>query len=217
MRTSRDDELIFYWCAFRVLYLFFCWLVESRIKLKNIKFSGPKSRIRNIDIDLFDCDVSFGQSSNSICFDAEYLMRSLVQSRSKIESFSFENIDWLSVGEYDKSWSRKVENILIRFQEQKAMLPNKEKVAEELSVTVRRLGKVLVNEQESFQKIKTRVRKALAMKLLTTTDLSITTIGYRVGYSETAAFTRSFGRWVNMTPSAFREASQMRGEYLLSL
>ena len=41
--------------------------------------------------------------------------------------------------------------------------------------------------------------------LLLETDLTLSSIGYKIGFSAPAAFTRSAIRWFGMTPSEFRE------------
>jgi AraC-like DNA-binding protein len=49
-----------------------------------------------------------------------------------------------------------------------------------------------------------RYRIRQACELLETTDLSIMQVALKVGFSESAHFTRTFQREVGMTPRAFR-------------
>ena len=44
-----------------------------------------------------------------------------------------------------------------------------------------------------------------AAKLLLETDLTLSSIGYKLGFSAPAAFTRSAIRWFDMTPSEYRQ------------
>ncbi len=53
-----------------------------------------------------------------------------------------------------------------------------------------------------------RYRIHLARELLETTDLSIMQVAFKVGFSESAHFTRTFQREVGMTPRAFRYAKR---------
>ncbi|MEU4445542.1 AraC family transcriptional regulator [Actinosynnema sp. NPDC050801] len=64
----------------------------------------------------------------------------------------------------------------------------------------------------------TAVRMAVAKRLLTETDLSVTAIRDRVGYTSLGTFTTRFSRLVGVSPSAYRRAvAQVGGRRISSL
>jgi len=68
-------------------------------------------------------------------------------------------------------------------------------------VTVRRR---LKNEDTSFRVLLQRRRIAISKRLLIETKMNILEVAQKVGYSETASFTRAFQKETGKTPSKFR-------------
>ncbi|GAB3036780.1 transcriptional regulator [Mycobacterium bourgelatii] len=85
-------------------------------------------------------------------------------------------------------------------------LPSMQTVADELHVDPRTLRRRLVSEGTSFRALLEEVRRKLAIELLAQ-DASVEEIAKRLGYAETANFTRAFTRWEGMAPSHFRKLS----------
>jgi AraC-like DNA-binding protein len=64
----------------------------------------------------------------------------------------------------------------------------------------RRLGE----EGTTFRQVLAGTRLQLAEALLADGDLPVTAVALRLGFSETAAFSRAFRRWTGESPSARR-------------
>ncbi|MCZ4289024.1 helix-turn-helix transcriptional regulator [Hoeflea alexandrii] len=77
--------------------------------------------------------------------------------------------------------------------------------AERLGMSPRTLQRRLTDAGTSMQSIVDDCRKEMAERLLLETNLTLSSIGYKIGFSAPAAFTRSAIRWFGMTPSEFRE------------
>ena len=77
--------------------------------------------------------------------------------------------------------------------------------AERLGMGARTLQRRLTEAGTSMQAIVDECRKEMAGRLLLETDLTLSSIGYKLGFSAPAAFTRSAIRWYGMTPSEFRQ------------
>jgi AraC-like DNA-binding protein len=77
--------------------------------------------------------------------------------------------------------------------------------AEKLGMSARTLQRRLTDAGTSMQTIVDECRKEMAERLLLETDLTLSSIGYKIGFSAPAAFTRSAIRWFGVTPSEFRE------------
>ncbi|MFT3924813.1 MAG: AraC family transcriptional regulator ligand-binding domain-containing protein [Myxococcales bacterium] len=84
------------------------------------------------------------------------------------------------------------------------------RIAKKLEMSRRTLNRRLEQEQTSFRILLDEVRKQLALRYLSTRDLSIPDIALLTGFSEAAAFHRAFKRWTDQTPSEYRRAHRGR-------
>ncbi|MCC6559404.1 MAG: AraC family transcriptional regulator [Polyangiaceae bacterium] len=76
--------------------------------------------------------------------------------------------------------------------------------ARALSVSTRTLKRRLAEQGTTFSALLDEQRRQEALLLLDDARLSIDEIAARVGYSDTANFTRAFRRWTGVTPAAHR-------------
>lgn len=82
-------------------------------------------------------------------------------------------------------------------------LPSMADIAAELCITERTLHRRLAAEHTSYRALVDEVRATLAAALLES-GLTVEETARQLGYSETAAFTRAFGRWTGTPPSRHR-------------
>ncbi|MGI9293962.1 MAG: AraC family transcriptional regulator [Pseudomonadales bacterium] len=83
-----------------------------------------------------------------------------------------------------------------------------EAVSDLFKVTPRALQHRLQREFTSFHEIVENVRKKTAVSCLRTSSMDLTNIALLLGYSDSSAFSRSFRRWYNQTPSQWRRSNQ---------
>jgi len=82
--------------------------------------------------------------------------------------------------------------------------PTLEQMAETEHVSPRTLIRHLREEGVTYQYLLDHVREELACWLLVQTPLSVEAIAERLGYQDTSNFSRTFRRWLGVTPRAFR-------------
>lgn len=82
-------------------------------------------------------------------------------------------------------------------------IPSMATVAKDLSITERTLHRRLAAEGTSYRVLLDEVRAALSAELLKS-GLSVGETAYRLGYTETAAFTRAHVRWNGHPPSRYK-------------
>ncbi len=87
--------------------------------------------------------------------------------------------------------------------------PGAADVATSLSVSERTLHRRLARRGSSFGEILNNVRLRRARELLEDSSLTIEAIGERLGYAETASFSRFFRRMTSVSPSTYRKTSQV--------
>jgi AraC-like DNA-binding protein len=79
-----------------------------------------------------------------------------------------------------------------------------DQIAATLGLTARALQYRLDLHKTSYEAILVETRRRLAERYLRDTDLAITEISDRLGFSELSAFTRAAQRWFQMPPRAYR-------------
>lgn len=82
-----------------------------------------------------------------------------------------------------------------------------EEIGRSLGWSPRSLQRRLQEEGTSYQEILDDVRREAAESYLRGSGLSCSEVGYLLGFSEPAAFTRAFKRWRGTTPLEFRRTS----------
>lgn len=87
-----------------------------------------------------------------------------------------------------------------------ARLPDAAEVARRLAVSERTLRRRLAEEGTSVRTLVDEVRSALAEELLATGSLGVEQVARRLGYAETASFTRAFTRWNGVPPGTWTRA-----------
>ena len=83
---------------------------------------------------------------------------------------------------------------------------NIESVARSMATSVRSLQRRLAAARTTYQNILDATRSEVAGQYLVDRTLSVSEVGYLLGYSEPAAFHRAFKRWHGSTPQEFRLA-----------
>ncbi|NBD19666.1 helix-turn-helix domain-containing protein [Aquabacterium fontiphilum] len=86
--------------------------------------------------------------------------------------------------------------------------PRLDELAEREHVSPRTLIRKLREEGLTYQQLLDRVREDLACWWLLHSDSSVDAIADRLGYQDTSNFSRTFRRWVGMTPSDFRRSAR---------
>jgi len=86
-------------------------------------------------------------------------------------------------------------------------LPGLGEIAAAQSISPRTLIRRLKRVNTSYNAILEDVRKTLAVDYLLRSDMSITGIGYRLGYQDPSNFGRAFRAWFGTSPGRFRDHS----------
>ncbi len=79
-------------------------------------------------------------------------------------------------------------------------------VAEAMRMSARTLQRRLESEGASFSEIVDGVRGRLARRWLADPRGSLTEVGFALGFSDLAAFSRAFKRWTGKPPGAWRRS-----------
>lgn len=78
-------------------------------------------------------------------------------------------------------------------------------IAADLNMSPRTLRRRLKLEGTCLQNLVDEIREKLALRYLTETELSITQISSKLDFNDASYFSKSFRRWVGMSPKQYRE------------
>jgi AraC-like DNA-binding protein len=84
--------------------------------------------------------------------------------------------------------------------------PDLESVARALQTSTRSLRRGLQQMGTSFQELLDEQRRARAVRLVRSTELTFEEIAKQAGFSDVRSFRRAFKRWTGRTPNSFRVA-----------
>jgi AraC-like DNA-binding protein len=186
-------------------------LLSSLRNIEDIVESGDKPLAINLPFpeppdwsevsDSLPCPVNFSAQEASLAFSSTldqtplpranpHLYRSFVSIAEKLSRMLAEDI---SLGERVTRWLWACTPPLRRGE-----------IAAQLAMSERTLTRQLAAEKTSYAALLSRVQTERAKNFLRNPGLSVTEIGYRLGYSEPAAFSRAFSGWTGRSPLRWR-------------
>lgn len=155
----------------------------------------------------FGAPLKYGTPLNQAVFAHRDVTRPLVSADAALAGVVRRRLDKMlsQLPRSDESTAARVRRELIRhFAEGE---PTARLVGRELGMSERTLHRRLKDERTSFRGILDDVREEMATSLLRDRAVGIAEIAFILGYSEPAAFHRSFRRWTGQTPLTFRRAA----------
>lgn len=150
----------------------------------------------------FRVPVTFDAPYCEICIDPSLVDISLLGGNREIVS-EHDKILQSYLAELDmEDIENRVSKIILQ------ILPSenctKQHVAAELAMSTSLLQQKLAKKHTTFQQLLNKVRKSLAMDYMEQSRVSITEMGFLLGFSDTSSFTRAFRRWTGKSPRDYR-------------
>jgi AraC-like DNA-binding protein len=201
------DRDIFVWFRFVWIFQLFSWLTGRPLRLRGVQVRASR-QVQPNGFDrfaLFGCPIRYEAPFDALFYERSTLSAPLIhRTLAELQEYNASNPDWFAMPSGRLTWRAQTEHALLDLQRSEIWSAPIGAIAERLRSQPRRLRRALAREGESFQQIRTRLRGELAAAYLLVTDLPITSVGYRVGFSEPGSFTRNFIDWAGMTPSEYR-------------
>ena len=188
------------------LHQFLNWLTDSYIPLDGVMLNG-KAKI-NLEKyrAIFDCTISFDAERDALMFNKALLTRKIKQSSDTLDDFlSIAPSFMIAERESDASEKTIASIVDSLFQNNTEHLPTLPQCAQLLNISERTLKRRLQESGQSFQQLKDNFRKRMASSYLINTDLSNSEIALLIGFCDTRQFYKTFRKWYNMTPKAYRD------------
>lgn len=180
------------------------WLVGHQIPVMQACMQSHRQDERYRESEpFFEAPARYGAGFTGLAFDARWLRRPVVPQPERVQEFlRSAPADLFRCQNFTPSTVDRVRAQLRLLPHQR--LPSIEQVAHDLGLSPRSLHRRLKIEGVTFQSFKDTVRRDKTMTWLRETDLSISAIGDRLGYSDPSAFHRSFKRWTGISPTEYR-------------
>ena len=190
-------------CIFSACITILGKLTNEEIRPIEVKFSHSPPPVTDEYERIFKAPVIFNASINALVYDKKLLTFPIPQPNTELlHIFEEHAARILNEIKKDKPFSRKVSSLLLRNKWQQ--LPTIEKIAGELSMSVRNLQKKLAKEETSYRVVFNNVYHKKALTILEDDELTVAEVSYLLGFSEPSAFHRSFKRWAGQTPQEYR-------------
>ncbi len=186
-----------------------CWMADSRIAIQAAALDYPPPSYANEYRYVFlGAPFQFNQPYSSIRFTRHSLAQPIVRSKAELNSFlRAVPLTLLTPTSNTIDLATKLRQWMENQLKRNASMPDINSAAESQSLHPQSLRRKLKLEGTSFQNVKMEIRRDLAINLITSSDMSIEEIAYRVDFSEPSAFIRAFRTWTGLTPLAYKKLS----------
>lgn len=186
-----------------IAHRFPSWLIGSKIPLAEVHLNFPRPEHADEYRLLFPAPIRYEQPYNALVFPTQILDAPVVQTRETLKDHLEQlPLEWFTRQHYYSTYTRVVLDQLTDSGELNNL--QIEDIAEALNMTSRTLRRKLADEKTSFQDIKQSARRDIAIHLLSLRKIPVSQIALRLGYSDTASFSRAFKAWTGVTPNSYK-------------
>jgi AraC-like DNA-binding protein len=170
--------------------------LEVRFKHPDMGCSRPYERF-------FRCPIRYDCIASTLLFDRAEIERPLPAANRELARYNDRLLtNFLNKLHRDDLVGR-VKTAIV--DELPSGTPSDESIADAVHMSARTLQRRLAAEGTSYSKLLDTVRQELAEQYISDPALSLSEIGFLLGFSEPSGFSRAFRRWTGITPTAARE------------
>lgn len=172
-------------------------LCGPEFRLRQVSFVFPRPHSTALFRSFFDAPLHFDAARNALAFDARWFARPIQSADAYLHAMLADDVrrEFDRLGQPADEAIRRVVRSLVaggRFSADEA--------AAAFGVTRRTLARRLRERGTTFQALLDDARYAEAQRMLQSAALPVTEIASRLGYADTATFTRAFRRWSATSP-----------------
>lgn len=203
--SHPQPQNFLYEMLMRVVWRLVAWLHGGRLIPLRFDFSFPRPHYADIYREIFPGLLVFDQTSSTIWFDRAQTEQSIHRTPNDLERFlqgSPGNVilPWLG----ERATSTRAYSLL---RLACPHWPDLNTAARSLHLAPSTLQRHLAQEGTSFQALKDKLRRDLAITLLSTTDKPLSAIAIELGFSDSATFQRAFKGWTGSSAGHYRKCS----------
>lgn len=171
---------------------------------KRVLFEHPEPEDTSEHRRLFCAPVEFGAAVNRLVIGGAVLERPVRSAQARLFVVIEDHLRRaVAAHAHQTDLLAEVSAIVIR--DLANGVPSIDDVAARLAMTKRTLQRRLKDNGVGYAELVEKVRHRLAVEYVSGTRLSLTEIGFLLGYSHPSAFSRAFRKWTGTTPHEYRE------------
>lgn len=183
-------------------------ITGKEIKLRSVTFQHDAPENRREHDRILGSSALFGQVETTIVFDRKDLETPIaMHNPGLLELFEQHAKNLIDLANSENYYTRKVNALILKWLADGT--PGIDRVAKELSLSVRSLQTKLNEEGVTFRKLLENIRKELSTGYLKDRHFSIDDITYLLGFSEPSIFRKTFKKWTGVTPGYYRRGSSI--------
>ncbi len=174
--------------------------------IDHVELLRPKPNNSNKWQQYFKAPIEFSAKQNCLWFKRSSLIRSRVMGDAKLAVFNETVVKEYITHMNSSLVQLKVKSIIVTMLEKGE--PNIQAIANQLHMSERSLRRRLNEENVNYRDLLQETRMELAKDYLLQTQLPITTISLRLGFTDNSNFSRAFSRRFKMSPTQFRAVNK---------
>ncbi|MEM1414051.1 MAG: AraC family transcriptional regulator ligand-binding domain-containing protein [Myxococcota bacterium] len=195
--------------ALVLTHRFVGWLGGTRVPINRVELSYPRpAHARTYGLLFQRAALVFDAAECRLEMPREVLERSVKRSEAQAMQYALRApLDAFLPEQGVDGVALRVASVLERRLRERGAAPEMGAVAAELGWTPRALRRRLAHEGQAFRAIRSLARRDAAIRLLTTTDLSVEDVAFQVGFTSASPFVRAFRSWTGLPPGAYRRSA----------
>lgn len=206
VRPGAAGHVFLHQFMLRSLWRLFDWLVGGDLVIVRFDFAFPAPPHADGYGELFNGPVGFGMPVSAFWVERRQLEAPVRVGEAALANFLTDPQTRFVVPR--SSRGNLSERVLAHLHQTRPAWPDLEATAEVLCMSSASLQRNLAREGTSFQALKDRLRRDMAIHYLNTTSLSLAEVGYKLGFSESAGFQRAFKSWTGTAPGTYRRGEK---------
>jgi AraC-like DNA-binding protein len=155
---------------------------------------------------IFSGVVNFGASENSLKFPAAQLNENIKTANACVAETMEQHLEQ----ELELSQQPNLVRAINEVFKNSTIMPDAKEVAAQLFISERTMRRQLAKVGHNFQSMLEDYRTDLACKMLANTNISLTEITGRLGFTDSSNFSKAFKRSVGQSPMTYRKKNSRK-------
>lgn len=190
----------------RVFWRLLAWLVGGRLKPVRFDFAFEHPVYASRNDKVFPARQRFNQQRSALFFDAARLQSRILRDEDALRTFLENATSHFFLP--PRSDALVSELVRRHLQQRCPDWPALELAAEALHMSASTLQRRLATERTSFQMVKDKLRRDIAIARLGAGTSSLQSIADELGFSDSANFQRAFKHWTGSPPGGYRRTAR---------
>ncbi|MFG0607569.1 AraC family transcriptional regulator [Vibrio mimicus] len=152
--------------------------------------------------EFYDCPILYGCKRNAVLFDLNLVQEQAFGSNPVMNQIHIEMLNQIMCRVDKENLFYQIERKIL--EGLPMTIPSQGDIAKQLGLSLRNLQRKLSEQGTCYKDILDNTRHRLTLNYIKQPHMSISEVGYLVGFSNVANFNRAFRRWKGCAPGEYR-------------